>query len=111
VLGQLDEPLLDRVQLDDATDGDPEAIRDLLGMLLESGTLNLDRAARALARWDEQEARHSIHALKGAAATVGAARLAQACKQVEGLRLPQLAQGLVLARAELDAIRAAHGEA
>jgi HPt (histidine-containing phosphotransfer) domain-containing protein len=106
LLGALDEPVLDRVQLDDVTGGDPEVIRELLGMLLEAGAKDLDRAARALARWDEQEARHSIHSLKGAAATVGAARLAQACKRVEGLRIDQLEQGLALARAEVDAIRA-----
>jgi len=107
LLGELDEPLLDRAQLDDVTGGEPDVIRDFLDMLLESGKTDLDRAARALARWDEQEARHSIHSLKGAAATVGAARLAQACKRVEGLRAEQLEQGLHLARAELDAIRAA----
>ncbi len=105
LLGELDEPLLDRAQLDDVTDGDPELIRDLLDMLVESGTTNLDRAARALARWNEQDARHSIHALKGAAATMGAARLAQACKRVEGLRAEQLEQGLAQARKELEAIR------
>jgi two-component system sensor histidine kinase/response regulator len=94
VLGELDEAILDRQQLDEVTDGDPELVDELVGMLLESGTDSLDQAARAVAEGNEALARRAAHSLKGAAATVGAARLAQACRRAEGLHSEQLAQGL-----------------
>lgn len=107
VLGELDAPMLDRAQLDDATDGDSELARELLAMLFETGANSLDQADRALARGDQDEVRRAIHSLKGAAATLGAARLAQACKRVEGLRPHKLERGLEEVRAEFSALRAA----
>jgi two-component system sensor histidine kinase/response regulator len=84
-------PVLDRTQLDDAGGGDPQMQRELLDMLLESGTRNLEQATRGLAQWNEQDVRRAIHALKGAAATVGAMRLAEACRKLELVRLEQAA--------------------
>jgi signal transduction histidine kinase/DNA-binding response OmpR family regulator len=109
VLGLLDAPLLDRTQLDEVTDGDPQATRELLGMLFDTGSANLDEAGRALARANDDGLRRAIHSLKGAAATLGAARLAQACKRMEGLRPDQLTRGLEEVRAEFTALRSAAG--
>jgi two-component system, sensor histidine kinase and response regulator len=100
VLGPLDAAILDHRQLDEATDGDPELVDELLGMLLESGVDGIAQAVRAVKEGHEELARRAAHSLKGAAATVGAARLAQACRQVETLPREQLAQGL----AEVDAV-------
>jgi CheY-like chemotaxis protein len=104
VLGELDAPVLDRVQLDEASGGDPELQQQLLDMLLDTGASNLDQAAEALSKWDEHVARRAIHSLKGAAATVGAARLAQACRHVERLRHDQLPLGLEQTRMQLGAL-------
>ncbi|MCX4239998.1 response regulator [Paraliomyxa miuraensis] len=109
VLGELDAPLLDRGQLDEATDGDAALASELLSMLFETSDKSLEQASRALVRGDQDEARRAIHSVKGAAATLGAARLAQACKRVEGLRPEQLARGVEEARAEFSALRDAHG--
>ncbi len=107
VLGRLDAPLLDLLQLQEVTDGDPEMQRSLFSMLFETGAKNLGRADTALGDGDEQEARRAVHSLKGAAATLGASRLAQACKAAEELRPTQLADGLDGIRAELEALRIA----
>jgi two-component system, sensor histidine kinase and response regulator len=107
VLGEPDAPVLDRAQLEDAGDGDPQTQRELIDMLLESGATSLDQAVEALSQGDEQEVRRAIHSLKGAAATVGAMRLAQACRHVESLRLEQTADGLEAVRVQLAALRAA----
>ena len=104
VLGELDEPMLDRSQLYEATDGDAELERELLQMLVDSGRTSLQRAVEAVRQGDDDEARRSVHSLKGAAATVGATRLAQACRQVERLRPDQLPQGLQEARAVFEAL-------
>jgi signal transduction histidine kinase/DNA-binding response OmpR family regulator len=107
VLAEPEAPVLDRAQLQDASDHDPQTQRELLDMLLESGATTLDQAAQALRKWDEQQMRRSIHSLKGAAATVGASRLAQACRRVEGLRVDQVEAGLEDVRAQLEVLRAA----
>jgi CheY-like chemotaxis protein/HPt (histidine-containing phosphotransfer) domain-containing protein len=99
-------PVLERAQLEDASGGDPEAKRELLEMLLESGAQGLDEAAEALGNGDELQVRRSIHSLKGAAATVGAMRLAQACQRVESLRSDQVEDGLADVRTQLAALRA-----
>jgi two-component system, sensor histidine kinase and response regulator len=109
VLGLLDAPMLDRTQLDEVTEGDPELTRELLGMLFENGATTLDDASRALDRGEDDGVRRSIHSLKGAAATLGAARLSQACKRMEGLRPDQLPRGLEEVRAEFAALRKASG--
>ena len=105
MLGELDAPVLDRAQLEEASGDDLEMQRELIDMLLESGERNLEQAADALHKWDEHQARRAIHSLKGAAATVGAARLAQACRRVEHLRMDQLAVGLEETRVQLAALR------
>jgi len=107
VLGTLDAPQLDRAQLRDATDGDPELERELLGMLLDSGASDLDRAERAHQHSDLDTVLRMVHSLKGAARTVGAARLALACTRVEQLAPEKLGQGVREVRAELDDLRAA----
>ena len=94
VLGELDVAILDERQLDEVTDGDPELVDELLGMLLESGTEGIASAIRAIAEGNEEQARRAAHSLKGAAATVGAARLALACRRLEALPREQLARGL-----------------
>jgi signal transduction histidine kinase/CheY-like chemotaxis protein/HPt (histidine-containing phosphotransfer) domain-containing protein len=109
VLGLLDAPMLERAQLEEVTEGDPELTRELLGMLFENGATTLDDAARALDRGEDDGVRRSIHSLKGAAATLGAARLSQACKRMEGLRPDQLPRGLEEVRAEFAALRKATG--
>jgi signal transduction histidine kinase/DNA-binding response OmpR family regulator/HPt (histidine-containing phosphotransfer) domain-containing protein len=105
VLEELDGPVLDQAQLDEVSDGDPDEQRELLGMLLEAGVTHLDHATQALRDGDEQGARRSFHSLKGAAATVGAARLAQACRRSEDLGMEQLAAAVEEARAQLAALR------
>jgi two-component system sensor histidine kinase/response regulator len=100
VLGALDAVLLDHRQLEEATDGDPELVDELLGMLLESGVDGVATAVRALRAGNDELARRATHSLKGAAATVGAARLAQACRRVEGLPRELLEPAL----AEIDVV-------
>jgi len=107
VLGRLDAPILDASQLQDVSDGDPGMQRSLFGMLFESGDRNVGEAERALGDGDEQLARRAIHSLKGAASTMGAARLAQACARAEQLRPSQLSAGVRAIRAELDGLRSA----
>ncbi|MCA9705820.1 MAG: response regulator [Myxococcales bacterium] len=104
VLGVLDQPMLDPVQLGEATDGDPQLTRELLDLLFASGREHLDTAERELRGGNEHGARRAVHSLKGAAATLGAARLAEACRRVEGLRSDQLPRGLERAREVLDAL-------
>jgi signal transduction histidine kinase/DNA-binding response OmpR family regulator/HPt (histidine-containing phosphotransfer) domain-containing protein len=106
VLGELDEAVLDRHQLDEVTDREPEVADELLGMLLESAGDHLAQATAAVGEGNEALARRAVHSLKGAAATVGAARLAQACRRAEGLELEQLAQGLQESLAVLEETRA-----
>jgi two-component system sensor histidine kinase/response regulator len=106
-LGDLDAPVWDRAQLAEVAGDDAAAQRELLDMLLSSGVEHLDRATEALAEQDEQGVRRSIHTLKGAAATVGAARLAQACQRVELLRVEELAAGLEEAHTQLSTLRTA----
>lgn len=103
--GELDSPVLDQAQLDEASGGDPDMQRELLDMLLEGGGTNVDHATEALRDGDEERVRRSLHSLKGAAATVGAARLAQACRRSEGLGMEQLAATVEEARAQLAALR------
>jgi len=106
VLGPLDACLLDRVQLAEVSDGDPQEEREMLEMLLQTGQTALEQAAEAMRTTSETPARHALHSLKGAAATVGAARLAQACLRVEALRTEQLAEGIEATRAQLAALQA-----
>jgi len=107
VLGRLDDaPMLDPLQLDEVTDGSSEDAQDLLRMLFESGSTGLEQAAAAVRRGDDDMARRAVHSLKGAAATLGAARLALACKRVEALRPELLPAGLDALRAEFTALRA-----
>jgi two-component system, sensor histidine kinase and response regulator len=105
-LAEPDAPVLDRAQLADAGDDDPHKQHELLAMLLESAGQHLDLATQGLRTRDEQQVRRSIHSLKGAAATVGAMRLAQACRRLEGLRLEQAASGLEEVRTQVAALRA-----
>jgi signal transduction histidine kinase/DNA-binding response OmpR family regulator len=105
VLEELDALVLDQAQLDEASDGALDVQRELLDMLLEMGVTSLDHATQALRDGDEQRARRSFHSLKGAAATLGAARLAQACRRSEDLRVEQLAAAAEEARAQLVALR------
>jgi len=109
VLGQLDAAMLDRTQLDEATEGDPETTRELLAMLFESGAKSLDEAARGLAHGSNDEVWRAVHSLKGASATIGAARLAQACKQLELLSPEDLPKGLEEIGTEFEALRTATG--
>jgi len=104
-VGDLDAPVLDRAQLGEVSGDDATTRQELLDMLLSSGIDYLDHAAEALTRNDEQDARHSIHSLKGAAATVGAARLAEVCRRMELLGFEELAAGVEEARAQLAALR------
>jgi len=106
VLGELDAKILDDRQLDEVTDGDPELVDELLGMLLESGSEGLASAVRAMKEGDEAMARRAAHSLKGAAATVGAARLALACRRLEELPREQLGRGLVEIERVLQETRA-----
>ncbi|MEM9459966.1 MAG: response regulator [Myxococcota bacterium] len=106
---QPEYPMLDPEQLHEVTDGDPEARDEMIELLLRSGTSNLERAERELRRNNDKEARNAIHALKGAAATLGAAALAEACRKVEDLRAEQLAPGVEQARATFEAFRAHYG--
>jgi signal transduction histidine kinase/DNA-binding response OmpR family regulator/HPt (histidine-containing phosphotransfer) domain-containing protein len=110
VLGELDEVVLDRQQLDEATDGDLELVDELLGMLLESGVESMAQAAKAVGEGNEEVARRAAHSLKGAAATVGAARLAQACRRVEGVKREQLGRGVEEIGVVLEETRAALAE-
>ncbi len=109
VLEDLDAPVLDQAQADEVSDGSPDALRELLDLLLETGTTNLDHATQALREGDAQRARRSLHSLKGAAATVGAARVAQACRRSEDVGAEQLATAVEEIRAQLTALRAAVG--
>jgi len=109
VLEDLDAPVLDQAQIDEVSDGSPDTLRELFDMLLETGVTNLDHASQALQDGDEQRARRSLHSLKGAAATVGAARVAQACRRSEGVGVEQLAAAVEEIRAQLTALRKAIG--
>lgn len=75
-------------------------------MLFETGAAGLEQAASAIRRGEDDVARRAVHSLKGAAATLGASRLALACKRVEALRPEQLPAGLEALRAEFAALRA-----
>jgi two-component system sensor histidine kinase/response regulator len=110
VLGALDATILDHQQLDEVSDGDPEVVDELLGMLLESGADGIASAVRGVGEGNDDLARRAAHSLKGAAATVGAARLAQACRRLEKLEREQLAQGLAETEVVLRETRGALAE-
>jgi HPt (histidine-containing phosphotransfer) domain-containing protein len=79
----MDAPVLDERALMERLEGDLE-LRDLLvdTFVRDSGSL-LDRLEHSLSAGEAAEAEFAAHALRGAAANLGAARVGEAARRVE----------------------------
>lgn len=61
----------------------PAFLRQLFGVFLAEEPGRLESLRRAVALGEMPQIRHLAHSLKGAAATMGAERLSEACRAVE----------------------------
>ena len=104
-------PVYDKTQGLRASMGSEELLRDVLGTFIENAPERLSQIEMAVTTGDYREAGNIAHAIKGTAATVGAARLsAAAARVVTGARndFPQeVKEGLSEIGVELESLRKA----
>jgi HPt (histidine-containing phosphotransfer) domain-containing protein len=79
-----DVPVLDPRALLDTCSGDHELMREVTALFVDGCPRRLASLGRALAQQDGQALRQLAHALKGAAAQVGARRIAAVAAELEG---------------------------
>ena len=77
------ESLIDLKHLNEYTDGDPEAIRDLLALFYESCEEGLQDLQAHICEGQSPEWCAAAHKLKGASAYVGALHLQALCAQAQ----------------------------
>ena len=99
------DPALDPAVLDNLRqlnqDGEPDVVREVLGLFVSDAPRRLNAMADAVTRLDAGEVQRTAHALKGASASIGAFALQRLCRELE-----ELARGedLSTATATLDYI-------
>jgi HPt (histidine-containing phosphotransfer) domain-containing protein len=117
------EPAIDRGILDhllDITGGDVEFLDELVDTYLEDGQAQVAALEAALAAGAIVDLVRPAHTLKSSSANVGASRLADACRDLEGAartgtvddpgaRVAAIARGFSEAREHLLAARAERG--
>lgn len=101
-----DSPIdLDRIQ--DATGGDAEFMRELVGIFLEDAQLRIQELHRALIAGDPSEFGKTAHKLKGSSANLGAVGICSLAKTLEDLGRQQRLEGAppVLQGLEAELVR------
>jgi HPt (histidine-containing phosphotransfer) domain-containing protein len=63
--------------------GEPDMVQQVLTLFLEDATLRLDDIANAIDRRDGPALQRAAHTFKGAAASIGASRLQEPCRELE----------------------------
>jgi HPt (histidine-containing phosphotransfer) domain-containing protein len=63
--------------------GDEGLIDEIIPVFLRDNTSRLELLAQAVAKNDQKEIKFYAHSLKGASATIGAAKIAELAKQLE----------------------------
>ena len=80
-------PILDSTVLDSLRQlnrpGEPDIVREVLTVFLADAPGRVDTMREALARGDAASVERAAHALKGAAASIGAAALQISCRELE----------------------------
>ena len=99
--------VFDRGQAMDATGGDPELLKEIVGIFLEDFPRMVGDLERALDAADAEAVRRAAHTLKGSVAVLGAKALAVAAKDAEdGARTGDLDAAMAaFARVEEEAKR------
>jgi len=77
--------VFDRRQAMDATCGDPELLREIVGIFLEDCPRMVGELRAAIAAANGDASRRAAHTLKGSVSVLGANALAAAAKDVEHL--------------------------
>ncbi len=75
--------VFDRRQAVDATCGDPELLREIVGIFLEDCPRMIGDLRKAIASSNSEASRRAAHTLKGSVAVLGANAVAAAAKEVE----------------------------
>lgn len=63
--------------------GQPDVVHEVLGLFLNDAAARVDAIVAAFAARDVAALQRAAHTMKGAAATIGAPRLQQACRRLE----------------------------
>ncbi|MGF1509156.1 MAG: Hpt domain-containing protein [Myxococcota bacterium] len=74
---------LDGARVEEATGGDPDFIRELLGLYLEDAAERIGELGTAVRAHDATALVNGAHKLKGSSANVGAVRVSELAKMVE----------------------------
>jgi HPt (histidine-containing phosphotransfer) domain-containing protein len=75
--------VFDRGQAMEATCGDKELLREIVGIFLEDFPSMMDALRKAVAKGDFEAARGAAHAVKGSVAVLGANALSAAAREAE----------------------------
>jgi HPt (histidine-containing phosphotransfer) domain-containing protein len=75
--------VFDRTQAREATGGDDDLLREIIGIFLEDFPRMLEDLERALGAGDADAVRRAAHTLKGSVAVLGATALAAVAKDAE----------------------------
>lgn len=100
--GTTEPAVLDRAQLDEATGGDAELIRELVELYVMDAEEQLASLRGALGAGRLDEVHRVAHGLKGSSASVGATEAAEAFRTVERLGRSGEASGLAAALADAE---------
>ena len=76
-------PIFDEPELLDRLGDDLELLDEVVGVFLEDAPVRMQAIADAVLHASATELRAAAHAIKGAAASLGAARLAESAHQLE----------------------------
>jgi CheY-like chemotaxis protein/HPt (histidine-containing phosphotransfer) domain-containing protein len=91
--------------------GEANPLREFIDLFLEDSSLHLAKISEAFAKTDSLRVAATVHTLRGAAANLGARRLAALCAEVESLaragNLPQAFARMETIRAEWTEVCAA----
>jgi HPt (histidine-containing phosphotransfer) domain-containing protein len=78
-------PVLNQQAIDDIRELDDEGglLAELTELFLQDAVQSVDQMQQAIANTDLQKLRQCAHKMKSGAGNIGAARVAEACKQLE----------------------------
>ena len=65
--------------------GEPDIVQQVLSLFLTDAAARIDALVRAVERGDAAALHRTAHALKGAAANIGATALQEQCRELEAL--------------------------
>ena len=75
--------VFDRAQASEATCGDPDLLKEIVGIFLEDCPRMVTELERAVDSGDAEAVRRAAHTLKGSVAVLGAKALAAVAKEAE----------------------------